>query len=137
MRFDGVRLRPARKDLRLPWVRHLPGALGENDAHLRSCELDVIWIQKAQLSYSPQRSPTRPLTHEFARVGSALRICRSLPNCDPASFLLKGLGTKIAKNQPGRQHPSKPISLLSTEPVSSRGDDIETAPVEKNDLLCG
>jgi hypothetical protein len=75
VRFDGVRLRPARKDLRLPWVRHLPGALGENDAHLRSCELDVTWIQKAQLSYSPQRSPTGPLMHEFARVGSALRIC--------------------------------------------------------------
>ena len=72
-----VRLRPVRNDLRFIWVRHLPENLGQDDAHLRSCALDVKQsrIEKERLSYSPQRSPTRPLTHEFARVRSVLRIC--------------------------------------------------------------
>jgi hypothetical protein len=49
---------PLRNDLRFIWVRHLPENLGQDDAHLRSCALDVkqSWIEKERLSYSPQRS---------------------------------------------------------------------------------
>jgi hypothetical protein len=87
-RFDGVRLRPVRNDLRFIWVRHLPENLGQDDAHLRSCALDVkqSWIEKERLSYSPQRSTMKLLTREFAHVGSALRIC-----------CVQGLNVRVAR----------------------------------------
>jgi len=96
-----VRLRPVRNDLRFIWVRHLPENLGQDDAHLRSCALDVKQsrIEKERLSYSPQRSTMgysransltwdplcgllRPRIERAGRKAQ-LAFAVRLPNCDP------------------------------------------------------